>query len=166
MQEQGKIDCNNVPSNSLYVRLVRDTNEFSAKFKDIPFGDERHSYYYRIPGRAKVTLYFKGLEKEEVLAAKTLTVNQFGTISAIALKPGGKQAAADIEFDEATGAIKAISMESQIIDPAKLQAIPDAISDVVKAAYDQELLELQRRRAILEEKAAIADFEKRNATGQ
>ncbi len=162
VEQNTAIDCETFKDNGLYLKVVKDKESFSEKLKVIPDGDGKRSYYYRVPGKALVSLFYG---KKEI-SQKVITVNQFGIVSSIPLNTGGKKTSADIEFDETTGAIKSISMESEIIDPAKLQAIPDAISDVVKAAYDRELNELQRRRAILEEKAGIVDLQKRIATGQ
>lgn len=129
-------------------------------------------YHYRIPAAAKVWIQVDGAER----AARRQLVAQFGVVTAL---PAGEDFSSvhqkySASFHSETGALKTFNSTATGIEPSVLTGVGSAAGTLLdavaakrkaEAESEDELAQLKRARALLEETKAIRDLEKELGLG-
>jgi hypothetical protein len=121
--------------------------------------------YYRIPGKASLTLRLGTVEIGKALPS----VAQYGPIASLPDSTGGRKTQYTVELHAATGAIKSFTMAGDAaIEKANIVDVESAATGLIDAAMKKraadeaealaakdELAALEKRRKILEERVKI-----------
>jgi len=152
------------------LKITRLNDDFSNKLwnelqqrKDEQSTNKR-SYYYRISGQALVEISFIGYkvkdkssgQEEDLTIRKVAPVAQYGFIRSLPSLSSGSSASAKITLNEETGDLLGIELGSKANSPTFITDASKASADLIKTIKEIELLRLQNRSAILEERAKIA----------
>lgn len=134
---------------------------------------DKHSYYYRIAGQARVTVEFVGLKipdaasgkSDNVTIGKIVPVAQYGFITALPQQSHGTTATGGITLVEETGALKTLELGYKTMSPTLVTDAATAAAGIAKSVQDSELNRLQRKREMLEEKVKIKEAQGSLAPG-
>lgn len=138
--------------NNIYVIIERVGDDFASTIeKKYQASSRDRSYYYRIPGSAKVHVY----HGKTLVARSVVPVAQYGVVTSIPGSLKGESASSTFEFDPVTGAIKKLGVTVKAISPEKIQGFIDAGAQFGSLGSDIRLARLQRERELAEEEAKI-----------
>jgi hypothetical protein len=155
------------------------SDNIASQIPSVDFSkNEDHGFFYRIPGKALVTLDVTDDKGTTEKGRDTLAIAQFGALVALPASTGGRKTQYSLNLFDSSGALKQITVGSSALIQNSLlddiQAAATNINDlraakakekaeaaVAAATAADELTQLQRQAAILELKAKIKELEEK-----